>query len=184
MSSPAKIIFIDDLIREHYPYLFRLASTLLDDQDDADDATQETFIRAAAHLTEFRGEAEIKTWLSAIAVNVCRGELRKRKSRSILKRTMQVIQSRGGKLADPEEQAAQNDLHERLRKAIASLDEKHRLPVLLHYIQHQSVSQIASILDTNENTIHARLFHARRKLYMRLRDVVQQPSPNSHDRED
>jgi DNA-directed RNA polymerase specialized sigma24 family protein len=116
---------IDDLMRNHYAYIYRLAYSILDDPDEADDATQETFIRAAAHLSEFRGEAEIKTWLSAITVNVC--------------------------------------------QAITGLDEKHRIPVILHYVQRLSVSQIAAIMATNENTVHSRLFHARRKLAMKLR---------------
>jgi RNA polymerase sigma-70 factor (ECF subfamily) len=160
---------IDDLMRNHYAYIYRLAYSILDDPDEADDATQETFIRAAAHLSEFRGEAEIKTWLSAITVNVCRGELRKRRTRSLVVNTVHMFLLLVGKDLEPEEQALQNDLHAQLRQAITGLDEKHRIPVILHYVQRLSVSQIAAIMATNENTVHSRLFHARRKLAMKLR---------------
>jgi RNA polymerase sigma-70 factor, ECF subfamily len=176
-----KTIMIDTLMRKHYSFIFRLTLSILDDQDEAEDATQETFIRAAAHITEFRGDAEIKTWLSAIAVNVCRGELRKRRRRDLLENTMQVIQLLVGKSPDPEDQAAQNDLHTQLRMAVAGLDEKHRFPVILHYIQHMSVGQIAAIMETNENTIHSRLFHARRKLAMKLRDAQPEVISLYHD---
>ncbi len=167
----SKTIMIDGLMREHYSYIFRLAFSILDDQDEADDATQEAFIRAAAHMSEFRGDAEIRTWLSAITVNVCRGELRKRRRRDLLEKTMQVIHLMIGKSPDPEDQAAQNDLHAQLRQAVAGLDEKHRFPLILRYVQQMSVGQIAAILETNENTIHSRLFHARRKLARKLREA-------------
>ena len=58
-----------------------------------------------------------------------------------------------------------------LRHAITSLDEKHRFPLILHYVQNLSVPQIAAIMDTSENTIHSRLFHARRKLAIKLREA-------------
>ena len=111
ISMSDKTILIDDLIREHYSYVFRLASSILNDQDEAEDAVQETFIRASNHVAEFRGDAGIKTWLSAITINVCRSELRKRRTRDLLGKTMGAIQSIVGKPPDPEDQAAQNDLH-------------------------------------------------------------------------
>lgn len=174
-------ISIDDLIREHYSYILRLAVSILNNQDDADDAAQESFIRAAAHLSEYRGEAEIKTWLSAIAINVCRSELRRRRAGEILEMTMGTIHSLIGKPPDPEDQVAQNDLNKQLRQAVAGLDEKHRIPLILHYVQHLSVSQIATIMQTNENTIHSRLFHARRKLAIQLKKAPQDVHSLSQD---
>ncbi len=181
-SRADKTIPLDELMRDHYAYIFRLACSILDDSDEAEDAAQETFIRAAVHLSEFRGEAEIKTWLTTIAVNVCRGELRKRRTRGVLEKTIRAIQSLVGKPTDPEKQADQNDLHAQLRQAVAGLDEKHRLPIILHYDQHMSVSQIAAMLETNEDTIHSRLYHARRKLAVKLGAV--KPDAGSRKRED
>ena len=82
---------------------------------------------------------------------------------------MGTIHSLIGKPPDPEYQVAQNDLNKQLRQAVAGLDEKHRIPLILRYVQHLSVSQIATIMQTNENTIHSRLFHARRKLAIQLK---------------
>jgi RNA polymerase sigma-70 factor (ECF subfamily) len=181
-GNAGKAIVIDDLMRNYYTYIYRLALSILNDPDEAEDAAQETFIRVAAHLAEFRGDAEIKTWLSAIAINICRGELRKRRGRTLLEKVLQSIQTVVGKAPDPEDQAAQNDLHAQLRQAIAGLDEKHRFPVILYYLQHLSACQIAAIMKTNENTIHARLYHARRKLATKLKGAY--PEAPSTSRED
>ena len=75
---------VDDLIRTHYAAVVRLATAILDDPEDAEDAAQETFIQLAAHLPEFRGEASLKTWLFSIAINICRTELRKRRRQNLL----------------------------------------------------------------------------------------------------
>ena len=72
---------IEALVREYYEYVLRLCLSVLDDATEADDAAQETFISAARDLPGYRGEAEPKTWLYAIAINTCRGRLRKRRAR-------------------------------------------------------------------------------------------------------
>lgn len=74
-----------------YNYVSRLALSILVDRDDAEDAAQETFIRAACNLDKLRGEADIKTWLYAIALNVCRKELQKRKSRQALGKALRGL---------------------------------------------------------------------------------------------
>jgi RNA polymerase sigma-70 factor (ECF subfamily) len=80
----AENIDIDCLVQEYYPYIRRLALSILNDPHEAEDATQETFIAAHHSLAEYRGHSQVKTWLTAIAVNACRSRLRKRKVRQTL----------------------------------------------------------------------------------------------------
>ena len=63
---------IDHLVAAHYGYIHRLAVSILDDLNEAEDAAQDTFIAASRSLSAFRAEADPKTWLTAIAVNACR----------------------------------------------------------------------------------------------------------------
>src|SRR3989304_7444732 len=77
---------LETLVGEYYPYIRRLALTILDDGRagagaDAEDAAQETFITAHRTLAGFRGDASLKTWLTSIAVNACRARLRKGRRR-------------------------------------------------------------------------------------------------------
>ena len=68
------------LVKDHQAAIFRLGLSILDDPAEADEATQETFLAALRNLQSYRGGASLRTWLFAIAINVCRGRLRRRRS--------------------------------------------------------------------------------------------------------
>jgi RNA polymerase sigma-70 factor (ECF subfamily) len=161
-------ITIERLVREHYSYINRLALSILDDTHEAEDATQETFIAANRSLDRFRGDSSPRTWLTAITVNACRGRLRKRKARQRLQNTLQVLHLAQSRHSSPEEAAIQQDAHQSLRLAVAGLDDKHRLPILLRYVHQLSVPEIAAALQTSPGTIYSRLHYARRMLIARL----------------
>jgi len=169
------------LVREHYAYIHRLALTILDDGSpdsaaDADDAAQETFITAYRSLAGFRGQASLKTWLTAIGVNTCRARLRKRKLRQALQSTLWGLH-RSQRMASPEEAAAQSETYRLLWQAVDGLDEKHRLPVILRYVHELTVPEIAESLGMNEGTVHSRLHYARKTLLDRL-GPIQEEAPN------
>ena len=159
---------IEVLVRDYYAYIRRLALSILDDPHEAEDAAQETFIAAERALSTFRGEAQVKTWLSAIAVNTCRGRLRKRKMRLVLQTTLQALHLRSSRVATIEEKALQRESNRQLWLAVDKLDDKHRLPVLLRYVHDMSVPEIAVALGVNEGTVHSRLHYARYELQARL----------------
>lgn len=158
---------IEHLVGAYYAYIRRIALSLLDDPHEADDAAQETFIAAFRALRSYRGEAHAKTWLTAIALNACRGRLRKRKTRQALQVALGAIHLQT-RHPSPEETADQNESGELLWQAVDSLDEKHRLPVILRYVHELTVPEIAEVLSTSQGTVHSRLYYAREKLQARL----------------
>jgi RNA polymerase sigma-70 factor (ECF subfamily) len=178
---------LENLVREHYAYIRRLALTILDDGSldaasdavaEAEDAVQETFITAHRSLAGFRGRSSLKTWLTAIAVNACRARLRKRKLRQRLQATLRGLHLSQW-LASPEETAVQNEAHRYLWQTVDSLDEKHRLPVILRYVHELSVPEIAASLGMSEGTIHSRLHYARKALLERLGSQHEEASDDS-----
>jgi RNA polymerase sigma-70 factor (ECF subfamily) len=155
---------IDDLVEEYFPAVIRLCVSILDDEDDAQDAAQETFIAACMQIEAFRGESSLKTWLFAIAINTCRGALRKRRRRHVVATVLGGLQKIFGQAGSPEETATHADQTRRLWTAVDELDEKHRLPIVLHYVHDLTASEIAAILGVQEGTIHSRLHYARKRL--------------------
>ena len=67
------------LMRQNNRRLYRLARSIVRDESEAEDVVQETYVRALAHLDDFRGEASLTTWLARIAANEALGHLRRRR---------------------------------------------------------------------------------------------------------
>jgi RNA polymerase sigma-70 factor, ECF subfamily len=155
---------IESLVTAHYAYIHRLALSILDDLDEAEDATQEAFIAASRSLASFRGQSEVKTWLTSIAVNACRSRLRKRKARQVLTATLQSLHLARAAQLSPESLAVQREADRQLWQAVDALDDKHRLVVILRYVHELSTADIAAALDISQGTVHSRLFYARRQL--------------------
>ena len=159
---------IEGLLRGHYAYVLRLANSILEDAQEAEDAAQETFIAANRALSSYRADAQVTTWLTAIAVNVCRGHLRRRKIRLGLQLILGGLQVLAGRPVLPEEAAVQNEADRQLWQAVDSLDEKHRLPIILHYVHDLTAPEIAAALGISQGTVHSRLHYAHQKLSERL----------------
>ena len=156
------------LVKDNQAAIFRLGLSILDDPAEADEATQETFLAALRNLGSYRGSASPRTWLFAIAINVCRSRLRRG-------RTWQRVQALflGGVVslnghddaaAHPEALAVQREANDAVWQAVQDLGEKHRLPVILRYYHDLSVAEIAGVLGISEGTVHSRLSIARDRL--------------------
>jgi RNA polymerase sigma-70 factor (ECF subfamily) len=159
---------IDELIREFYPYIHRLALSILDDSHEADDVAQDTFIAAHNSMAGFRNESHPKTWLSAIAINASRGRLRKRRVRQVLLNTLHNLHLLKNQPASPEQTAIQDEANQSIWEAVDGLDEKHRTPVILRYVHELTVPEIAHILHLSQGTVHSRLHYARIHLHAQL----------------
>lgn len=159
---------IERLVQTYQQEVYRLALSILDDADEAEDATQEVFVAALRALDSFRGDASLKTWLFSIAVNVCRTRLQRHKRRGSLMQILQglFIQNQ----AYPEQEALQNESDSALWNAIQALDDKQRIPVTLRYYHDLPVAEIAALLGVPVGTVHSRLNHAREKLRTLLRE--------------
>ena len=160
---------IENFVQTYQQDVYRLALSILDDSNEADDATQESLLAALRSLDAFRGTSSLKTWLYSITVNICRTRVQR------WKRSERLRQALGGILRvqsvpSVEENAMENESGEALWRAIHSMDEKHRIPIVLRYYHDLSVPEIANILQIPEGTVHSRLNTARRQLHRVLKE--------------
>ena len=158
------------LIERYYAYLHRLAFSILGDDQEADDAAQETLLRALAGLKKSMNARNMKGWLATITINLCRDMLRRRASRQRLAHTLQWIGFGQSEKRTPENALLQSDSNAALWQAVEDLDEKHRIVVVLRFVQGMAVGEIARALNIREGTVHSRLYYALRKLQVRLAD--------------
>jgi RNA polymerase sigma-70 factor (ECF subfamily) len=155
----------EQFVIEHYEAIFRFLRNLTGSKEDAEDLTQQTFLRAWEALPSFRGDSSLSTWLHSIAYREYTHWLRSRREFVPLDEIVDM----------PDEQANQNLEAVLLRWAIYRLDPEHREVFVLYYVQGFSVSEIAKIIGVPAGTVKSRLFFARQKLKELLSDVIPEP---------
>jgi len=160
---------IAQLVQTYQVGVFRLALSVLNDPGEANEATQETFIAALRALKSYREKSTFKAWLYKIALNTSRSRIRKRNVLERLQRTLtSIFEVQSQNSPSPEDVIIENEQDEALWKALESLGEKQRTPIVLRYYHDFSIAEIAEILDLKEGTVHSRLSIGREKLRSEL----------------
>jgi len=147
------------LYETHVERVFRLAYRMTGDATQAEDLTQDTFIRAFDRLADFRGESAFGGWLHRVATSVILTALQRRKRLQSIESLREDLTAVSGA-----ETAEDPDLRRTLDRAVAGLDENHRLVFVMHDVEGYTHQEIASAMDTPVGTAKARLSRARQKL--------------------
>ena len=168
------------LVRLYQERVYTTVYSMTGSHDEADDLTQEAFIKGFRSLKSFKENSSFFTWIYRIGVNKTINHLKSARR----KRTMsldQLIEEREGdrsvlnpvSKSSPNRDASLRELREQLNKALLRLSEKHRIVVTLHDVQGMSHEEIAKILKVNNGTVRSRLFYARQQLQAELADYFQ-----------
>lgn len=150
------------LIEKYQQKLYWYIRRILIDHEDADDAIQETFLKAWTNIDKFRGDSELYTWLYRIATNEALSILRKKRTRFFL-----PVFNVSEQLANSLENDAfftgdQNEL--RFQKAVLQLPEKQRLVFNLKYFEEMKFEEISSITGVTVGALKASYHHAVKKI--------------------
>jgi RNA polymerase sigma-70 factor (ECF subfamily) len=138
--------------------LFTLAVRQLGSRADAEDAVQETLIRAWKALPRFRADASFSTWLYRICLNAIHDQ-RARSARGSGVPLDDVPEP-----ADPRNAILERELSGELQRALGELDETYRVAVVLYDVLGRSYAEIAAVLDVPEGTVKSRIFRGRTEL--------------------
>lgn len=159
------------LVDRHKGRVYRTLFQVVGDEQDAQDLSQEVFLKVFRALSGYRGEAAFTTWLHRLTLNLAFDWLRARK-----RRPLQVPLTPPPDQEDrpaiepvspdetPEETVLREDRRQQLREAIHRLPPDYREVILLHHIHHLSYQQIAERIDAPVRTIETRLYRARAML--------------------
>lgn len=164
------------LVRRHQRRVYAAALHILNNHSDADDVTQETFVRAYRGLATFDGRADFFTWLYRITVNTALNALRSEKRGSALHQKSNLEAAHVGGRPESLGQTAQTPAQKvhhttevtRVLEAVASLSPPLRVTLVLATVEELPHKQIAEILDIPEGTVAWRVNEARRLLKLKL----------------
>ena len=150
------------LVREYQRRVYGHVRKMVIDHDDADDITQEVFIKIHKHIDSFREDAQLYTWIYRIATNECLTFLQRKKRRFFL-----PIGDVEGELTaklDSNSTLTGDEIQLKLQKALLKLPDKQRLVFNMKYFDDMSYEQISEITDTTVGALKASYHHAVKKI--------------------
>lgn len=152
--------------------VFTLIARVVSNQEDAEELTQDTFLKAFEHLSSFKAESGFSTWIYRIAYNTALSAARKRKFD-----TCSLDESLLASVTDEQtDTALDNDTEEQLallEKAMERLDAEERALITLFYMEEKSMKEISLITGLSENHVKVKLHRIRKKLYVWIKQAEQ-----------
>jgi RNA polymerase sigma-70 factor, ECF subfamily len=143
------------IVRSHQAGVYRVALRMLGSQTDAQDVTQETFVRAWRSLGRFRSDSAVSTWLYRIVTRRCLDVIAARRTTEYLDEDLQTS------AAGPSESAEQRERLKAVTRAIATLPAEQRAALILREFESLSYQEVADVLGTTVAAVKGRIHRAR-----------------------
>jgi len=153
-----------ELVTQYQTSVFNVCYRILHERSEAEDMTQEAFIRAHNRLNTFDLEKSFGPWIRRVAANVCLNYLESQKITAELNDEKEADESQS-----PEKQIEVKERSEQIRMALASLNPQYRLVVELRHYQEMSYEEIADELKIPLSDVKSHLFRARKILAEKLK---------------
>jgi len=163
-----------EIVELYKKKVYFTAYRICGDHPEAEDISQEVFIKVFRFLHKFRLDAKLSTWIYQVTVNTAIDAVRKQKKKQVyMENTQMETMSQeatvtGSPAAGPEKQAEQNSLRRWIRQALPDLSRKEQTVFALRYYNEMKLSEIAEIMNISVNTIKTMLLRAKKKLRKRL----------------
>jgi len=166
------------VMRKHNGRLFRVARAILKDDAEAEDALQDAYLEAYKHMAEFRGDAQLSTWLTRIVVNQSLMRLRRQRRERVVVpfddrgEREQEVEVPDEKAEPPSSAALRGEVRRLLEQRIDQLPVAFRTVFVMREVEDMTVEETAACLGIPPGTVRTRLFRARALLRAALaRDI-------------
>ncbi len=159
------------LVEKYQQFAFTLAFRILCDEDEAKDATQESFIKIWKNIKNYNPKMKFTTWMYKIVTNTAIDRLRT-KSRVNMVSLEAVSENLDGLREDPGKKIDNKEAAQLIRAIAEDLPEKQKLTFVLRDIQGLSSEEVQTILDIPENSVKSNLYHARKAVKKKLNALV------------
>lgn len=165
---------LESAVRQHARLVYRISYSVLRDHHEAEDATQETFLRVLRHRRRLEGVSDPRSWLARIAWRVAAGR-RKRRPDLAGDAAPDAAEHLPSSFATAEEALLGTEMERLLQRLIAALPEKLRDPLTLSTVEEMSPADVAAVLNITEAVVRSRLFRARQILKEKLSTILEGP---------
>src|SRR5579864_6174579 len=176
-AKQGHMVAFEELVLRHRDKIFARAYSMMRNEDEAIDLSQEAWVKGWQRLRQFQGESSFGTWMTRIVINLCLDQLRKHK-RQRTESIEEMNEETGGVerhmpviTANPTAGLERRELRQRIDRALGQLSYEHRTVLVLHEFEELEYKEIAKVMDCSIGTVMSRLFYARRKMAALLADL-------------
>jgi len=170
----------EELVARHRDKVYSRAYSMMRNEEEATDLSQEAWVKGWQRLKQFQGEASFATWMTRIVINLCLDQLRKQKRQRT--ESIEAMDEESGGVerhmpvttVNPTAGLERQELRRRIDKALGQLSYEHRTALVLHEFEEMEYKEIAKTMGCSIGTVMSRLFYARRKLAALLMDLKKQ----------
>ena len=160
----------EELVARHRDKIYARAFSMMRNEDEALDLSQEAWVKGWQRLVQFQGDSSFATWMTRITINLCLDQLRKNKRHRA--ESIEVLNEESGGVerqmpvvtVNPTEGLERTELRARIDKALNTLSHEHRTVLILHEFEDLEYKEIAKRMTCSIGTVMSRLFYARRKM--------------------
>ncbi len=174
------MVAFEELVGRHRDKIYARAFSMMRNEDEAIDLSQEAWVKGWQRLQQFQGEASFVTWMTRVVINLCLDALRKQKR--LRTESIEHMDSESGGverqmpplIINPTEGLERQEVRQRIDQAMSQLSYAHRTVLILHEFEGLEYKEVAKRMGCSIGTIMSRLFYARRRLAALLMDLKQE----------
>jgi len=169
-AQAGDMLAFEEMVARHRDKIYARAYSMMRNEDEAVDLSQEAWVKGWQRLKQFQGEASFGTWMTRIVINLCLDALRRKKRQHADSIELMAEESGGVErhmpvvTVNPTEGLERAELRQRIDQALGQLSEAHRTVLMLHEFDGLEYKEIAKVMGCSIGTVMSRLFYARRRM--------------------
>jgi RNA polymerase sigma-70 factor, ECF subfamily len=185
LAQKGDMAAFEELVARHRDKLYARAFSMMRNEDEAVDLSQEAWVKGWQRINQFHGDSSFATWMTRITINLCLDQLRKQKRHRT--ESIELMNEESGGVerqmpvvtVNPTEGLERSELRQRIDAALARLSYEHRTVLVLHEFEDLEYKEIAKRMECSIGTVMSRLFYARRKMAVLLSGLKREQDDES-----
>lgn len=176
-AQKGDMLAFEELVARHRDKIYARAFSVVRNQEEAIDLSQEAWVKAWQRMQQFHGDSSFGTWMTRIVINLCLDQLRRRKRQQT--DSLDALNDESGGVErymppvtiNPTARLERAEVRQRIDSAMQELSDAHRTVLVLHEFEQMEYKEIAKTVGCSIGTVMSRLFYARRRLAALLSDL-------------
>lgn len=171
------------LVNQYKDLVFTLAYKMLKNKEEAEEVSQDVFIKIFNSLNKFKGESKFSTWIYKITYNTCLDKLKKSKKENSVIYIEDFNEHQVKSIENILESIDEKERNQKIQECLQLLPSEEAFLLTLYYFDDQSIEDIAKVIDCNANNVKIKLFRSRKKLASILKERLEPEILSYYERE-